>query len=1034
MSAEPSRKTHPSKWQQLRLWSRRCRLAVWVVLFLTVFACAYLNQIGLPDFMKRPLLASLQKRGVDLEFTRLRLRGHRGIVADNVRIVGSANAAAPVISAKSADLEISYASLLRFTADVRSVTLHDGALVWRFDTNHLPSSTMAITNLMATVRFLPGDQWMLDRLDAGYRDAKFSVTGQVTNASRLRDLFKGPKGPPDAATARLQRVHAQLCRVRFHEHPGFRLTFSGDAADPTSFVGVFTVVAPDAETPWGSFQQAKLTARLDAAVFVQGLSAEVDLDAAHVETRWACVDGLQLRFGGTRTTTNEIQCGGSLAATSVTGPWTAAQEVSVELKWTHGTNGWLPRLAEASIKAGAVSNRWLSADRLHLDVMQRPPIEPLAMNDPALGIWNHLSPCALTVSAAATNVSARGLQAEDLRIRADWEAPWLQVHDVSGHLAGGQAAATAALDVLSRRLQFDLAAALDFHRFEPLLTEKSRKWLRDFHWASPPSVDVQGELVLPAWTNRAPDWRNEVQPGIKLAGNVAVTNLSFRGVSMTSLGTPLNYTNRVWRLPDLIVRRPEGTVRANLRSDEISHNFSVNLRGRLDPRVLPIKFKGVGHHGLDHLQASNAPWLDAQLRGNWYELDRISVRADLAWTNFTYREQSVSALNATLVYSNHLLRVLNPRVEREDGIATAEALAFDFRAHRAYLTNGYSTTDPMAIARIIGPKTAEAVAPYQFLKPPEARVYGVIPLKGEQGADLHFEVLKGGPFHWMRFRVPEITGKVSWAHETVTLTNMAMSFYGGAANGFAWFDVRHRGSTPFCFLMNVTNADLHALMSDLHSPTNQLEGSLSGQLLVTNANANDLNSWQGRGQAQLRDGLIWNTPVFGVMSTVMNTVVPGIGNSRASAAGGTFIITNSVIQTGDLDIRASGMRLLYEGSVDFETRVNARVEAELLRDTWGVGRLLSTALWPVSKLFKYKVTGTLADPKPEPVYLVPRLVVAPLQSVEGMFGDKPGTDYEMLPDPLVPYALPEVMSAGPGATNAPALPPGPEDSGQPAEE
>ena len=56
MSAESSCKTRPRRWHTLRLWFRRCRLVVWSLVFLLVFAYAYLNQIGLPEFMKRPLL------------------------------------------------------------------------------------------------------------------------------------------------------------------------------------------------------------------------------------------------------------------------------------------------------------------------------------------------------------------------------------------------------------------------------------------------------------------------------------------------------------------------------------------------------------------------------------------------------------------------------------------------------------------------------------------------------------------------------------------------------------------------------------------------------------------------------------------------------------------------------------------------------------------------------------------------------------------------------------------------------------------
>jgi hypothetical protein len=62
------------------------------------------------------------------------------------------------------------------------------------------------------------------------------------------------------------------------------------------------------------------------------------------------------------------------------------------------------------------------------------------------------------------------------------------------------------------------------------------------------------------------------------------------------------------------------------------------------------------------------------------------------------------------------------------------------------------------------------------------------------------------------------------------------------------------------------------------------------------------------------------------------------------------------------------MRLEYRGSVDLDGNVNARVEAQVLRDVWLIGPIVSTVLWPFAKMFEYKVTGTLAQPKTELLY------------------------------------------------------------------
>ena len=81
------------------------------------------------------------------------------------------------------------------------------------------------------------------------------------------------------------------------------------------------------------------------------------------------------------------------------------------------------------------------------------------------------------------------------------------------------------------------------------------------------------------------------------------------------------------------------------------------------------------------------------------------------------------------------------------------------------------------------------------------------------------------------------------------------------------------------------------------------------------------------------------------------------------------------------------MRLLYRGTLDLEGRVNARVEAELLRDMKGLGPIISTVFWPVTKMFEYRVAGTVRQPKSEPVFIIPRIVLMPfhpLRSIRDM--------------------------------------------------
>ena len=155
--------------------------------------------------------------------------------------------------------------------------------------------------------------------------------------------------------------------------------------------------------------------------------------------------------------------------------------------------------------------------------------------------------------------------------------------------------------------------------------------------------------------------------------------------------------------------------------------------------------------------------------------------------------------------------------------------------------------------------------------------------------------------------------------------------------------------------------------------------------MITNANSIQRQKLDGYGNLELHDGLIWDIPIFGIFSPVLNSITPGLGNSRATGGTCSFVISNGVMRSNDLEIRAPALRLAYRGALDIPAeQVNARVDAELLRDVWGVGPVISTVLSPFTKMFEYKITGPVAKPKTEPVYVIPKIVQMPFLPFRGL--------------------------------------------------
>src|ERR1041385_8796386 len=115
-------------WRLCRIYFRRFRITVWLLVLALVGCLIYLEQIGLPGFVKKPLLNKLRAQGVDLQFSRLRLRRLHEVVAENVVFGAAQDSLTPQLRAREVQVLLNHQSLLRFRLDVDSLALRHGRL------------------------------------------------------------------------------------------------------------------------------------------------------------------------------------------------------------------------------------------------------------------------------------------------------------------------------------------------------------------------------------------------------------------------------------------------------------------------------------------------------------------------------------------------------------------------------------------------------------------------------------------------------------------------------------------------------------------------------------------------------------------------------------------------------------------------------------------------------------------------------------------------------------------------------------------
>jgi hypothetical protein len=998
-----------------------------------LYAFVHLNQIGVPEVLKRPLLNQIRERGAELDFSRMRVRLGRGLVLENVNLTRPGGAAGEVIYAGELQLKLGWRDLLALKAPgLRGVTLRDGhvSLPLQAGTNTTPFP-FRITQVSGRLRFDGADDWTLETLTAACHGGRLNAQGTVTNAAKLRarqrDRTRPDAAPttPGAFRRELLRYARALDQMSFKNPPELALTFHADLTQPEHSTLDATLKAAAAESELGRFEhlQVALTAKPAAAppalMSIQlkfesaaaktpwgGLqSLRLDLDADHgltnpgparvalklraekVSTRWSQVEALELTADSHAAT----PAADGLYATTLVGTaqgvvteWAQLTNATFSASarhWLAGalTHGW-PDTAELGFKAEGINTRWAQAEGVEVSGTVRP-----APAGSARGLdvwWRQLEPFELETTVRVTRFAMPKLALDAVGLTLGWRAGTVTVRDLTGQLYGGGVKAAARLDAGSRLASAQVSSDFDLHRLEPLLTTNAVRWIRQYGWRpeQPVALEAEGSAVLPAWTNRQPDWRGEVLPTLLIAGTANVTNFTFRGLPGDRGFVPFAHTNLVWSIRQARAWRPEGEVEFDYEGHTGTQDYHFRLRSSVDPKLIAPLLEAGGQRTLDLFQFTQPPWVEGDIWGRWFARERTGFRARLSVTNLTFRGEQVDEFRGLVAFTNQFVDLRELELKRGGTWAQVPSAGFDGVTKSILLTNAMATLDVAPVTKVIGPKTYAMMQAFQFDQPLRAVVNGVIPVGNPDGVDLRFEANLGG-FHWWRFNATNVSALVHWHGDHLTVSNLDTGFHHGRLNGDIWVDMTNKEDVQFGF--NTTGRDLNlaSLLHDLLPNTNRLEGTLSTQLAVDRASAREDGPWRGRGQARLQDGYLWGMPLFGLLSGPLEAIAPGLGQQKFSDGTATFTITNRVVQSKDLELKSPVVRLRFQGEVGFDAHLDTRMEAELLRDMPVFGGLVSLVLKPFTKLLEFDVRGRLGKPEADFRH-VPSFILAPLRPLQ----------------------------------------------------
>jgi hypothetical protein len=1006
----------------LRVCFRALRVAAIVGLVVFVACLVYLNQIGLPPGVQEKLTARLRQQGWELQFSKMRLSFSRmGIVAENVYL---RRARGPQIYVRRAQCRMRPAALRRLKLEVGNVRLSGARVIWPLERTHEPASTFLLNNVRGELHLRENDVWELQSLSATLMGARLNLSGTLTNGSLVRD-WRVPQlrtGVRPESLARWRALLNTTQQIQFQGATEFVTRFDADAARLADARANVMIRVPGVISPWGSGSNLVISAQLNDEPGAGAHPLAVDVLFEQGATPWARATGFRFKtrigmdFPHLLAPTN---LNATIEAQTVAGPWGAVDRLSGEVALAGNPaegrglqttfdlkTGRFRREQYQAVSAEIRATAWHTRSNWFVAALR----DLAATNRP---ISERFQEVPLEADFSLSGAKAGVVDADELLVRTKWRWPIASLA-VEGKVEDGGIRGSGTLNITNRQAAFEAASEVDPHRISPLLTERARNWLTNYQWQAAPKVQAKGRVRL------AEDFSRGVMSAATEDGLVEGTfelgPFRYRAVPLDGAKSPFWLSNSIFCLPDIEVRRPEGSARGTYTSVPATRDFHWRLSSRIDPRILRSLFSTPAEQkAFELVEFSSPPRISGDLWGRWNDPSRLRIVASVEATNFAIRGQSVQSARAGLTFTNMQLTLIEPEVARRNEHGIASSIVIDVKDQRIYFTNIQGNLDAHAIARAIGPGASNAIAPYVFATPPDIQVDGVLDLKsGRRQDDLHF-IIKGGPFFWAPFstnlptaslqpsafsvqppsalfHAHRIGGNIDWVGHNIFLSNVIAQGHGGQATGDAKFELATNAPTHFQFRMDWSDIDLHSLMHHLSPRTNNLEGTIRGHLQITSGTTGKPKSWNGRGMAELKDGLIWDFPIFGAFSSILNAFIPGVGNSRARDGTASYIITNSVIHTTDLEINTTSMRMQFKGAIDFDYNIDGRMEGELMRNVPAIGFIISKILWPVTKLFEYKITGTLDEPKTEPLYLIPKIVLfpfSPIKSIKDLLGIDP---------------------------------------------
>jgi hypothetical protein len=502
----------------------------------------------------------------------------------------------------------------------------------------------------------------------------------------------------------------------------------------------------------------------------------------------------------------------------------------------------------------------------------------------------------------------------------------------------GSAEIRGAMALRTGQFEYEGASSLDL---EPFLQGMAGKWLRECSFYGLPAIAFSGTY-------------DAASARISAMGSATFGRFAIRSVVFDGASADFRIKDGNWYLADATIRHRSGKIDGVAMMKD--GKFRATLSSDIDPDEMAPLATGKVATMLSEWKFEDAPRLRLDIRGPSPSPDACKIAGSLSLGKTLFRNLPIESVTSNLAVEDGAISYSGFTVKRAEGSATGN-FEYDFKDREVRLSAVKSTLSPKDVVIWIDPKLLKDIVPYRFKKPPYVEVDGKVDLAGGESTDLRVNVSAPTGLHY-RFINRDLdsrraTTRLHLLGQTLFLKDLDASLMGGRVGANAAFSVKP-GDLSYKATIKIRDVDFPSF-TKLYFNYDELRGRLHGEYDFTGAGV-DARTMRGKGTAEVIDGNVFAIPIFGPLSSILNSIVPGLGFNVAKRASASYQVRDGIITTDDFLVRGNGFSMLGGGQLFF---LDDRMTFDVRLNAQG---LPGTLLFPVSKLFEYRSEGKMSKP------------------------------------------------------------------------